>query len=68
MREIFDLSLGIPRRTPGQGGVGPTYCQNLPTPRGPKVLSAKDNSVPISSRQCLLCIVPGIASDALKLT
>jgi hypothetical protein len=23
-REIFDLSLSIPRLTPGQGGVGPT--------------------------------------------
>jgi hypothetical protein len=23
-REIFDLALSIPRRTPGQGGVGPS--------------------------------------------
>ena len=28
-REIFDLSLSIPRCTPGQGGVGPG-CQNVP--------------------------------------
>jgi hypothetical protein len=28
-RENFDLSLSIPRRTPGQGGVGPSV-QNVP--------------------------------------